>query len=103
MISAAKLIRDEVIKKHTSLKAMVKRVKQQGYELIPSPTLEGVLDIGFPIVNQLGQLAGALMVSSLKYRDQSDRLNTEELLGHIGTAASEISLALGYDGEKASG
>lgn len=100
MINAAKLIRDETIKKNTAFKSMLKRVKQQGYELTPSSTLEGVTDIGFPIFNQLGQLAGALMVSSLKYRDQSDRLSTDELIEHIGAAATNISLSLGFDYDK---
>ncbi len=99
MIEAAKFIRSEVIKKNATFKKMLLKIKKQGYELMPSTTLEGVIDIGFPIFNTLGQLAGALLVSNLKYLDQTDRLSTKELVHHIGNAATKISLALGYDSE----
>ena len=100
MIDAAKLIRDETIKKNAAFKKMLSRVQQQGYELMPSSTLEGVVDLGFPIFNQLGQLAGAIVVSMLKYIDQSERLTIDEMIEHVGNAAADISAALGYDPDK---
>ncbi|MGS2722654.1 IclR family transcriptional regulator [Porticoccus sp. GXU_MW_L64] len=99
MIAAAKLIRGDVIKINATLKKMIARVAEQGYEVLPSAQFEGVIEIGFPVFNQFGQLAGTLAVSSLKLKDPSAGLVTDELLESIGNAAADISSALGYEPE----
>lgn len=98
MINAAKYIRHEVIRKDDNFYRMVEQVEKQGYQVMPHPLLEGVTDIGFPIFNQLEQLAGALMVSSMSYKGGTNTLSLEEKISSIGEAAADISHNLGYGG-----
>lgn len=74
---------------------MVKRVRQQGKEIVPSAQVQGVTDIGFPVFDHSLQVAAALVVPFVEYLDGSHPVSADRAAELTGTASKDISAALG--------
>ena len=71
-------------------------VVARGYELIDSGQVEGVKDIGFPIVDWIGRVQGVLVIPFLKHIDGSNRVGIRTATEKLSSAAAEISSLLGH-------
>lgn len=78
------------------IETMVDRIRQNGYEIIPSPLIKGVTDIGYPIFDHTGNVAAALVVPFLAYLDESHPVKIDDAQQIIANTAQEISTRLGY-------
>lgn len=74
-----------------------KRIESQGYELITSQQVQGVIDIGYPIFDYSGKLAGALVIPYLEHIDESNHTDIETARLALACSAGRISTALGGD------
>jgi len=75
---------------------LVKRVRKNGFERIKSGQVQGVQDIGYPIFDQFGQIAAALVVPYVAYVDSSNAVSLDEATDFAFEASRKISFALGY-------
>ncbi len=73
------------------------RVKEQGFESIPSSQAQGVRDIGYPVFDANGMIIAVLAVPFLEYLDGSHKVSFTEAQIKIKEAAIEASLKLGYE------
>lgn len=72
------------------------RVREAGYEKMESPALEGIIDIGFPVLNHTGSIAAVLMLSQIKFKEAYRHLSGPEPVWPMKRAAAEISRQLGF-------
>ena len=79
----------------TALKATVQRVRQNGFERLPSSLIQGVEDIGFPIFDHTEAVAAVLVVPFLAYLDGSHLVNIEDAQKAIERTAQRITVGLG--------
>ena len=77
------------------VRRLVDRVRNQGYEAMPSAQIQGVRDIGYPVFDHSGEIAAALVVPFMAYLDDSHPVPYEEAGPHIASSASAISQMLG--------
>ena len=75
---------------------LVKRVRQQGNEIVASAQVEGVQDIGFPIFDHAGYVTAVIVVPFLAYLDGSHLVSAERAAELTAMAAKDISAALGF-------
>lgn len=80
----------------SSLDAIVKKVRKQGYECIKSQQTHGVIDIGYPVFDYSGNIIAALVVPYLEHLDDSNQVDFDTSLSKLGQAASTISMKLGH-------
>ena len=83
---------------------MVRRVRGQGNEIVASAQVQGVTDIGYPVLDHSGYITAALVVPFLDYLDGSHPVSAERAAALTEAAAREISAALGrVEGTAATG
>ena len=68
----------------------------RGYETLRSAQAQGVEDIGFPVFDYTGGVAGALVVPFLSYLDGSHAVDFDDALLSVERFAKELSLQLGH-------
>jgi len=78
------------------MEKLVKRLHKQGCEKLKSAQVQGVHDIGYPIFDQYGQIAAALVVPYVAYGDSSNVVGLNDATGFAGEAAAKISATLGF-------
>ena len=74
---------------------MVKRVREQGNEIVASAQVQGVTDIGFPVFGHAGYVAAALVMPFLDYLDGSHSVSAARAAELTEAAAKDISTGLG--------
>ncbi len=79
----------------TSVKKNVARIRSDGYECIPSPLIQGVQDIGYPVFERLDRIAAVLVVPFLAYLDGSHPVKLGAAQQAIEEAAGAMSRQLG--------
>lgn len=92
---------DEIPKGHrrpskAALKKIVDRISADGYESIASAQIQGVQDVGFPVIDHSGNVAAVLVTPFVAYLDGSNPMTFEDARSATGAAASAMSEALGY-------
>jgi len=75
---------------------ITKRVKQQGFELQPSPVTAGVTDISYPIHGLDGNVVAALTIPFLRVIDGSLPVTIDRAQSLLQKAAHRISRTLGW-------
>ncbi len=88
---------DSALKMQT-LTSTLDRVKKQGYEMMPSPVILGVIDTGYPVFNHQGNVIAALMICSLQYMNMPEQPEIDDITQYMSDAAQAISKELGYKG-----
>jgi DNA-binding IclR family transcriptional regulator len=84
------------MKKPTSqLSAILKKVRERGYEMKPSARTAGITDIGYPIHGLDKRVVAALTIPYLGVLDHSLPTNIEQTRKLLCGAAGRISEALG--------
>jgi DNA-binding IclR family transcriptional regulator len=78
------------------IEIIVNRIQADGYEIIPSPQIGGVTDIGYPIFDHTGAVIAALVVPFLAYLDESHPVGIHKAQKIIANTALKISARLGY-------
>jgi DNA-binding IclR family transcriptional regulator len=78
------------------IESIVNRIQIDGYEIIPSPLIRGVTDIGYPIFDHAGAVIAALVVPFLAYLDESHPVKIHEAQKIIANTAQKISTRLGF-------
>lgn len=78
------------------LDEIVKRVLEQGSELMESAQIGNVRDIGHPVFDHTGHLIAALVVPFFSYLDNSHQVDIESTRGMAADTAQLISRAMGY-------
>lgn len=81
-----------------ALESVLSRIAARGFEQRNSIRTAGVRDISFPVFDFEGGVAAALTVPYLRLIDGSVRADEAEAVERLGTAARELSLALGFSG-----
>ena len=80
------------------LAELVARIGNAGCEAMESAQVRGVKDIGFPIFDHTGEIAAALVVPFLAYRDDSHPIDFDEAKRQTARSARALSEALGHAG-----
>lgn len=80
----------------SALKKIVERVRHDGFECIPSPLIQGVQDIGYPVLEHAGRVAAVLVVPFLAYLDGSHPVKLDAAQKSIEETAQCISARLGH-------
>lgn len=76
---------------------ILNNVAKQGYESIVSAQAQGVKDIGYPVFDDTGQIAAALVVPFIGFLDGSYSADTELVHENIKSTACEMSRLLGFE------
>jgi len=71
----------------------LERIQRRGFEELPSRGIKGIIDIGFPILNQHGEAIAAMTVPFLPYVD--GRVSPAKVKEALRTASSHLSSAIG--------
>jgi DNA-binding IclR family transcriptional regulator len=80
----------------SALKKLVGRIRDDGFECIPSAQIYGVQDIGYPVFDHSGRVAAVLVVPFLAYLDGSHPVKLEAAQEAIEETAKQISARLGH-------
>lgn len=80
----------------TAVRRLVERVRNDGFECIPSAQIQGVQDIGYPVFDRGGSLAAALVVPFLEFLDGSHPVKIDEAQSIIENTAQQITAGLGH-------
>ncbi len=80
----------------SALKKIVERVRHDGFECIPSPLIQGVQDIGYPVFDHTGTVAAVIVVPFLAYLDGSHPVKIEDAQKVIEKTALQITAGLGH-------
>lgn len=80
----------------SALKRIVERVRDDGFERIPSPLIQGVEDIGYPVFDHTGTVVAVIVVPFLAYLDGSHPVKIEDARKAIEKAALQITSGLGH-------
>jgi DNA-binding IclR family transcriptional regulator len=78
------------------LNDILAKVRERGYETMPSPRTAGVRDVSFPVFGADGRLAAALTVPFLTRIDGSQKSTYDEMKDLLRQAARDVSAGLGY-------
>lgn len=73
------------------LEARLKKVREQGYENMPSAQVQGVFNLSVPVFGPLGSVIAAITCPYTKRLDREDAPGTEEVLGYLAAAGNELS------------
>ncbi|WP_371186029.1 IclR family transcriptional regulator [Thalassotalea maritima] len=79
------------------LKTILERVQEQGFESIVSAQTLGVTDVGYPIYDDTGQIAAALVVPFIGSLGDSQIIDAESAKVNIKATADEMSKLLGFE------
>ncbi len=85
-------------------KALNKRlqvIREQGYETLASPQVNGVTDIGYPIFGYTDEIMATLAMPFLEHIDGSHSVDPTQATALLKDAAHTLSRAMGYSGEPA--
>lgn len=80
-----------------AFKSILNKVVKQGFESIISAQAQGVKDIGYPVFDDTGQIAAALVVPFIGFLDGSQSQDTDFVHENIKSIAEEMSRLLGFD------
>ena len=80
-----------------AFKSILEKVEKQGFENIISAQTQGVEDIGYPIFDDTGQIAAALVVPFIGFLDGSHSVDGNLAHEKIKATAEEMSRLLGYE------
>jgi len=83
-----------------SLPAILKEVRQRGYETVANARVSGVRDISFPIFGFDCEVAAALTVPFLTFLDGSHVVEFEGMIDMLRDAARRISEGLGCSADR---
>lgn len=86
--------------KKKELDEILTRVRNQGFELIPSQQVQGVTDIGFPVFDYSGRIVAALIIPFLEYLDGTHPATLQEAKSLLNDTTRQISKGLGYGNTK---
>ena len=78
------------------LNAILKRVREQGFERQDSAITYGVKDIGFPVYDFDNQVVATLTCPFLERIDGSNPVDLEEAIEMLGESSTAISQGLGH-------
>jgi len=70
------------------------RVKQQGYERMPSKQIQGVEDLGFPVFNYENKIVACLVVPFIHYLGDSKTVDIEQAITATQQTVQNISAKL---------
>jgi DNA-binding IclR family transcriptional regulator len=73
------------------------KVVEQGFESIVSAQAQGIKDIGYPVFDDTGQIAAALVVPFIGFLDGSHSADTDLVYESIKTTAGDMSRLLGFN------
>ncbi|MFC1796547.1 IclR family transcriptional regulator [Pseudomonadota bacterium] len=79
-----------------ALRKIVERIREHGFECIPSEQIQGVQDIGYPVFDRDGTVAAALVVPFLEFLDGSHPVKIVAAQGAIENIAQQITAGLGH-------
>jgi len=79
-----------------ALRKVVERIRSDGFECIPSAQIQGVQDIGYPVLDHAGRLAAALVVPFLAFLDGSHPVKIDAAQKAIEKTARQITAGLGH-------
>jgi DNA-binding IclR family transcriptional regulator len=74
----------------------LRKVREQGFDLMASPITHGVTDISYPVFGFDGEVAAALTIPFLALIDGSQKVGMEEARRLLQQAAQRISTLLGH-------
>lgn len=90
MIKSYRLVEgDETPDKDTFL-AKLDQIRQQGFLREPSPTLDGILNMSFPVLDLNGEAICTLTCPYIRRIDKSDPPGVEQVFAGFQSAAAEI-------------
>ncbi len=79
-----------------ALRKIVERIRSDGFECIPSAQIQGVQDIGYPVLEHTGRVAAALVVPFLAFLDGSHPVKIDAAQKAIEKTAHQITAGLGH-------
>ncbi|MBU2924726.1 IclR family transcriptional regulator [Colwellia sp. 4_MG-2023] len=79
-----------------ALNNIVTKIAEQGFEKIISAQAQGVEDIGYPVFDDTGQIAAALVVPFIGFLDGSRLVSSDSAHEKIKATAEDMSRLLGY-------
>ncbi len=80
------------------LDAVIKKVRDRGYERFPSLQVAGVTDIGYPIFDHAGDAIAVLTVPYFPFQDAVHHIDIDRAQEWLAKTALLISRELGYTG-----
>lgn len=80
-----------------AFKNILAKVEKQGFENIISAQAQGVEDIGYPVFDDTGQIAAALVVPFIGFLDGSRSVEADLAHEKIKDTAAEMSRLLGFE------
>lgn len=95
MIARATALRTQPVGQAT-LAALLRTVREQGYDLRESPMTRGVTDISCPVFGFEGELLAALTIPFLELMDGSQLVSLDDARVALMRTAERISIALGW-------
>jgi len=81
-----------------NLDAVIKQVRDRGYERLPSLQVTGVTDIGYPIFGHAGDAIAVLTVPYFPFLDEVHHIDIDRAQEWLSRTALLISRELGYVG-----
>ncbi len=93
-----KLLPTPLNKPTPKLSALLRRVREQGYEMKPSARTDGITDIGYPIRGLDGRVSAALTVPYLRVLDASLPTTIAQTRQLLAETARKVSEAMGSSG-----
>ena len=79
-----------------SLQSILDNVIKQGFESVVSAQTHGIKDIGYPVFDDTGQIAAALVVPFIGFLDGSHSTDTTIVHSNIKSTAEDMSRLLGF-------
>ncbi|HEY5206971.1 MAG TPA: IclR family transcriptional regulator [Roseiarcus sp.] len=77
----------------STLRKRLNRIAREGYDMVPSETIGGVIDLAFPVFDQDGYAKASLVVPLLPVIGRTPE--TETVKAKVAEAAQRISAAIG--------
>ena len=81
----------------TEIERTAQKIRKKGFYKINSRQISGVIDIGYPIFDYSGSIAGCLIVPFLKHIDGNQKASLSETQKATASASKAISKTLGYE------
>ncbi|MGH8294012.1 MAG: IclR family transcriptional regulator [Steroidobacteraceae bacterium] len=78
------------------LEKVLRKVREQGFDMMASPITHGVTDISCPVFGFHGEVMAALTIPFLELIDGSQKVGMEQARQRLHSAAQRISSLLGY-------
>ena len=82
--------------RNKGIEGICKQIVANGFEALKSEQAQGVEDIGFPVFDHTGSMAGALVVPFLSYLDESHAVDFDDAVDVVGRFAVRLSEGLGF-------